>query len=83
MQTETSLSTMEAEVVALAHSCRELFPIVDMDEYLSGEVGLAVVHTTMIFSIREDNHGALVLVDTLPPQFSPLRKYYYSNNIWF
>jgi hypothetical protein len=28
--TETALSTMEAEVVALAHSCRELFPMMDI-----------------------------------------------------
>ena len=28
LQTETALSTMEAEIVALAHSCREMFPAV-------------------------------------------------------
>ncbi|KAL7537222.1 hypothetical protein ACHAXR_009343 [Thalassiosira sp. AJA248-18] len=27
LQTETALSTMEAEIIALAHSCRELFSI--------------------------------------------------------
>ena len=30
LQTETALSTMEAEIVVLAHSCRELFPIMDI-----------------------------------------------------
>ena len=30
LQTETALSTMEAEIVALAHCCRELFPVMDM-----------------------------------------------------
>ena len=32
LQTETALSTMEAEIIALAHSCKELFPIMDMVE---------------------------------------------------
>ncbi len=39
LQTETALSTMEAEVVALAHSCRELFPIMDMVSMLGEKVG--------------------------------------------
>ena len=30
LQTETALSTMEAEIVALSHSCKELFPVMDM-----------------------------------------------------
>jgi hypothetical protein len=32
LQTETALSTMEAEVIASAACCRELFPIIDMVE---------------------------------------------------
>ena len=38
LQMETALSTMEAEIVALAHSCRELFPIMDMVESMSSAV---------------------------------------------
>ena len=30
LQSETDFSTMEAEVIALAHSCRELLPVMDM-----------------------------------------------------
>jgi hypothetical protein len=30
LQTETALSTMEAEIIALSPCCRELFPIIDM-----------------------------------------------------
>ena len=30
LQTETALSTMEAEIMTLAHSCQELFPVMDM-----------------------------------------------------
>jgi hypothetical protein len=34
-------------------------------------------------SIHEDNLGALVLAKTLPPQFTPRRKYYAIKTIWF
>ena len=40
LQSETALSTMEAEIVALAHSCRELFPIMDMVQVLGTAFGL-------------------------------------------
>ena len=30
LQTETALSRMEAEIIALTACCRELFPIIDM-----------------------------------------------------
>ena len=71
LQTETALSTMEAEIVALAHSCRELFPIMDMVTFLGTRFGLPLKETTMNVSIHEDNAGALVLAETLPPQFTP------------
>jgi hypothetical protein len=41
LQTETALSTMEAEIIALAHCCRELFPVVDIVKELGKVVGLA------------------------------------------
>jgi hypothetical protein len=83
LQTETALSTMEAEVVALAHSCRELLPIMDMVSMLGEKVGLPVSDATMNVSIHEDNAGALVLAETLPPQFTPRSKHYAIKTIWF
>ena len=47
MHTGTDLSTMEAEVIVLAHSCREFFPVFDMAKYLSGAVRLPIEYTTM------------------------------------
>ena len=38
LQRTTALSTMEAEINALAHCCRELFPVMDM----VGEIGKVV-----------------------------------------
>ena len=74
---------MEAEIIALAHSCRELFPIIDMTNSLGEAIGLPIRDTTMNVSIHEDNAGALVLARTLPPQFTPRRKFYAANTIWF
>ena len=47
LQTETALSTMESEINALAHSCRELFPIIDITRSLGQAVGLTIGETTM------------------------------------
>jgi hypothetical protein len=37
----------------------------------------------MNVSVHEDNLGALVLAETLPPQFTPRSKYYATKTIWF
>jgi hypothetical protein len=83
LQTETALSTMEAEIVALAHCCRELFPIMDMVDSIGPAVGLPVEDTTMHVTIHEDNSGALVLAETIPPQYTPRSKHYHIKTIWF
>ena len=83
LQTETALSTMEAEIIALAACCRELFPIIDMVHSMAEATNLPIGKTTMNVSIHEDNSGALVLAQTLPPQFTPRSKYYAIKTIWF
>ena len=83
LQTETALSTMEAEIVALAQSCRELFPIMDMVSLLGPAVGLEVGETSMNVSIHEDYAGALILAETLPPQYTPRSKHYAIKTVWF
>jgi hypothetical protein len=40
LQTETALSTMEAEIIALAHCCRELFPVMDLVKEMGESLGL-------------------------------------------
>ena len=74
---------MEAEIVALAHSCRELFPIMDMVSSIGHVVGLEVGDTSMNVSIHEDNAGALILAETLPPQYTPRSKHYAIKTVWF
>jgi len=83
LQTETALSTMEAEIISLAACMRELIPIMDLVKELAGAVGIPVGNVNMRVSIHEDNSGALVLAETLPPQFTPRSKYYATKTIWF
>ena len=33
--------------------------------------------------VHEDNAGALVLAETIPPQFTPRSKYYAIKTVWF
>ncbi len=73
-QTETALSTMEAEIIALSACCRELFPIIDMVCLLAEATNLPIGNRTMNVSIHEDNTRTLVLAKTLPPQFTPQSK---------
>ena len=83
LQTETALSTMEAEVNALAACMRELIPIMDMVQSLAVAIGIPAGDVNMRVSVHEDNSGALVLAETLPPQFTPRSKYYATKTIWF
>ncbi len=74
---------MEAEIVALAHCASELIPIIEMVQSMAPVVGLPFDKITMNVSIHEDNAGALILADTLPPQFTPRSKHYHTKTIWF
>ena len=89
LQTETATSTMEAEVIALASCCRELFPIIDLVDEIGIAIGIKQPEgdisdsSTMHVTIHEDNSGALILATTPPPQFTPLSKHYAIKTIWF
>jgi len=58
LQTETALSTMEAEIIALAVCMRELIPIIDMVKSLAVAVGLPSGDVNMNVSVHEDNSVA-------------------------
>jgi hypothetical protein len=79
-----AISTMEAEIIALAHCCRELFPVINVVTELGGVLGLDMNDlASMHVSIHEDNAGALVLVETIPPGFTPRSKYYAIKTVLF
>jgi hypothetical protein len=54
LQTETALSTMEAEIIALAACMRELIPIIDMVQLLVVAVGRQTGVVNMKVSVHED-----------------------------
>ncbi|KAL7479908.1 hypothetical protein ACHAW6_005627 [Cyclotella cf. meneghiniana] len=84
LQTETALSTKEAKIIALAHCCRDLFPIIDIVTFLGKVIGLPTKDlVSMYVSIHEDNTRALVLAKTIPPEFTPRNKYYTIKTVWF
>ena len=68
---------------SLAACMREFIPIIDMVQSLAVAVGRQTVVVNMKVSVHEDNSGALVLAETLPPQFTPRSKYYAIKTIWF
>ena len=74
---------METEILALAHACQELFPVIDLAEFLGSIVGLPCEPTSMQVSIHEDNAGALILAVMIPPEFTPRSKTYHVKTIWF
>ena len=55
----------------------------DMVSDLGPAMGLEVGNTTMNVSIHEDNAGALILAETLPPQYTPRSKHYEIKTVWF
>ncbi len=82
LQTQTALSTMEAEVIALGACMKELIPIMNMVQSLAVAVGIPAGDVNMRVSVHEDNLGELGLAETLPPQFTPLSKCYATKTIW-
>ena len=68
LQTETTESTTEAEIIAIVYSCLELFPIMDIIQELGNAVRFDMKDlTVMHVSIHKDkNTGALVLTEKIP-----------------
>ena len=83
LQTKTALLTTEEEIADLAHNYRYFFPLIDKTKSLVKQLWLSIGETEMNLSINEDNYGALILENTLPPQFTPRSKNYADKTIWF
>ena len=84
LQRETALPTMESEINALSHCYRKLFQLIDMVEETEMAVGMPIKDlTSMHVSVYEDNYGALILAQTLPPQTTPRSKYSANKTVWF
>ena len=83
MQTETDISTTDLEIIAMAHSCKKLYPIMDMVNILGQSFGMHVRDATINVSTNKENEVVLVLAETLPPQIKPQSKNYATITIWF
>ena len=83
LQTETALSTLHAEYVALSQSCRDLVPIKDVVKELATNVGIdkSKVEYTTKSTCFEDNQGALVTAKC--PKFTPGTKFIAVKYHWF
>ena len=55
----------------------------DIVSSLRPAVGIPTGETKMKVTIHEDNAGALILAETLPPQFTPQSKHYAIKMVWF
>ena len=60
-KTETTFSTMEADIIDLDNCCWELFPIIDINQSLGKAVGLPVRFPSIKVYVREGNSGAPIL----------------------
>jgi hypothetical protein len=74
LQTEVSLSTTEAEYIALSQAMRELIPMRDFLKEIGERIKLSFAGSTMLHStVFEDNNGALSLATA--PKMTPRTKH--------
>ncbi len=86
LQTETALSTMHAEYIALATAMRDLIPFKRIAEEVCRHMNLskdklAVIKTKTV--VHEDNSGALTLANLEPGRSTPTSKFFNVKYHWF
>jgi len=84
LQTETALSTMQAEYVALSTGMRDLLPFRNLTLEICEHIGLTPNQLATIKStVWEDNIGALTLANLEPPRITPRSKHFAIKYHWF
>ena len=86
LQTETALSTMMAEYIALSTAMRDLIPFKRITEEVCSHMGLsddkiAVIRTKTV--VHEDNNGAMILAKLPPGRSTPTSKFFNVKYHWF
>lgn len=86
LQTETALSTMMAEYIALSTAMRDLIPFKRIAEEVCSHMGLsddkiAVIRTKTV--VHEDNNGAMTLAKLPPGRSTPTSKFFNVKYHWF
>eukprot|EP00957_Ditylum_brightwellii_P185004 14088860-Ditylum_brightwellii.AAC.1 len=75
IQSEITCSTIEADYIALSHSMRELLPVRWLVEELAKVLKLERDSLSTIYTVWEDNQGALTLVNALMSRMTPCSKH--------
>ena len=84
LQMEQSLSTMEAEYIALSAGMKELLPMKFLVQEVCKGVGLDPEHVATIHStVWEDNSACLTLANLEPPRMTPRSKHIAVKYHWF
>jgi hypothetical protein len=84
MQSETALSTMQAEYVALSSAMRDLLPFKHLMVELAKSIGLNHEDVgTIKTKVWEDNNGALILANLEPGRQTSRSKHFAIKYHWF
>jgi hypothetical protein len=83
LQTETSLSTMEAEYVALSTAMRTLIPLRRKLAEMCKALNLHVDKKSLLSTVWEDNQAAQSLATADPPRLTPRSKHLAIKYHWF
>jgi hypothetical protein len=86
LQTETALSTMHAEYIALSTAMRDLIPFKRIAEEVCRHMGLSDEKMAVIKAktvVHEDNSGALSLAKLEPGRNTPTSKFFNVKYHWF
>ena len=73
LQTKISLSTSEAEYIALSYALRELLPLMTMLEEINEVFPLHITKPKFVCSVHEDNQSCIKMATG--DKFSPRTKY--------
>jgi hypothetical protein len=83
LQSETALSTMMAEYIALSNSMRDLLPIKTIINEVTDAFKVKRDKTSYVTTCWEDNAGCLILANLKEPQTTPRSKFYAIKLHWF
>lgn len=83
LQTEISLSTCEAEYIALSTAMKALLPIRNLFQSLAAVLDIDHDEVTKVCAVFEDNNAALKLAAAQFPNMSPRTKHIAVKYHWF
>ena len=83
LQTETALSTMESEYIALSQGMRELVSMRSLFDEVSRNLQINTASTTRLSRVFEDNEACRKLASSTMPKLTPRSKHIAVKYHWF